>query len=88
MWAYLRSRPWNSRDSGTTLGFTLTDNATNNDKTINISGLDVDVNNQTTEYWIDVSPTNSADPGQLCVYGIQVTYTFDGALLPVIRKGG
>jgi hypothetical protein len=87
LWAYLRSRPWNSREAGTTLGFTLTDNSTNNDKTVNISGLNVDVNNQTTEYWIDVSPQNSADPGQLCVYGIQVTYTIDGVFLPVIQRG-
>jgi hypothetical protein len=87
LWAYLRSRPWNSRESGTTLGFTLTDNTTNNDKTINITGLHVDVNNQTTEYWIDVSPTNGTEPGQLCVYGIQVTYTIDGAFLSLVQKG-
>jgi len=87
LWAYLRSRPWNSREWGTTLGFTLTDDTTNNDKTINITGLNVDVNNQTTEYWIDVSPTNGTDPGQLCVYGIQVTYTIDGAFMPLVQKG-
>jgi hypothetical protein len=87
LWAYLRSRPWNNRESGTTLGFTLTDNTTNNDKTINITGLHVDVNNQTTEYWIDVSPTNGTEPGQLCVYGIQVTYTIDGAFLSLVQKG-
>jgi hypothetical protein len=87
LWAYLRSRPWNSREGGTTLGYTLTDNTTNNDKTINITGLNVDVNNQTTEYWIDVSPTNGTSPGQLCVYGIQVTYTIDGAFLPLVQKG-
>ena len=87
MWAYLRSRPWNSRDNGTTLGFTLSDNTTNSDKTINISNLDVNVDKQTTQYWIDVSPQNGSDPGQLCVYGIQVTYTIDGSLLPMIQKG-
>lgn len=87
LWIYLRSRPWNSRDSGDTLGFTLTDNTSNNDKTVNITGLNVNVDNQTTEYWIDVSPQNSADPSQLCVYGIQVTYTIDGAFLPLLRKG-
>jgi len=74
MWAYLRSRPWNSRDIGTTLEFTLTDNSSNNDKLINMGSLDITVNNATTEYWIDVSPQNSALPGQLCVYGIHVTY--------------
>lgn len=86
--AYLRSRPWNSRNAGTTLHFALTDNTTNNDKTINMNfSTPENVNNQTTEYWIDVSPQNSADPGQLCVYGIQVTYSIDGAFLPLIQKG-
>lgn len=88
MWVYLRSRNWNSRDAGTTLSLTLTDNTTNNDRTITMTPSGgVNVNNQTTEYWIDVSPQNSASPGQLCVYGIQVTYTIDGAFLPLIQKG-
>lgn len=87
LWVYLRSRPWNSRQAGTTLGFTLTSTSLS-DQTVNISSLDVNVNNQTTEYWIDVSPQNSADPGQLCVYGIQVTYTIDGSFLPLIQRGG
>jgi hypothetical protein len=87
LYAYLRSRPWNSRDEGSTLGFTLTNNTTDSDKTVNITGLNEDVDNQCTEYWIDVSPQNSADPGQLCVYGIQVTYSFDDAFLPMIEKG-
>jgi hypothetical protein len=90
LWAYLRSRQWNSRNSGTTLGFTLTDNTTNSDKTITLdfSSNPINVNNQTHEYWIDVSPQNSANPGQLCVYGIQVTYTIDGLFLPLIQRGG
>ncbi len=74
LWAYLRSRPWNSRDFGTTRAFTLTDNNSNSDKLINMGSLDIPVNNATTEYWIDVSPQNSNDTGQLCVYGIHVTY--------------
>ena len=86
LWAYLRSRPWNSRNAGTTVSFTLSDNTTDNDKTINMTGLNVAVNNETTEYWIDVSPQNSGDPGQLCVYGIQVTYTYNGAFLPLIQR--
>ena len=70
------------------MDLTVTDNATNNDKTINMTpSTPINVNNQTTEYWIDVSPTNGTDPGQLCVYGIQVTYTIDGAFLPLIQKG-
>ena len=88
MWVYLRSRPWNSRDAGTTLDFTLTDNTTNSDKSIDMGTVDVTVDNGTTEYWIDVSPENSSDPGQLCVYGIQVTYTYNGVFLPLMRRGG
>ena len=88
MWAYLRSRPWNSRLSGTTILFSLTDNVTNYDKTITMNfATPKKVDNQTTEYWIDVSPQNGAAPGQLCVYGIQVTYTIDGAFLPFIQRG-
>ncbi len=86
MWAFLRSRPWNSRDPGTTLSIALTDNTTNSDKTITMNLTPVNVNNQTTEYWIDVTPQNSTDPGQLCVYGIQVTYTIDGAFLPIVQR--
>lgn len=87
LWAYLRSRPWNSRQAGTTLGFGLT-GTTNSDQYINIGSLNVDVNNLTTEYWIDVSPTNGTDPGQLCVYGIQVTYSYEGVFLPFVQRGG
>jgi len=86
LWAYLRSRPWNSRSVGSTPSFTLSGNASNNDFTISMTGLNVDVNNETTEYWVDVSPQNSADPGQLCVYGIQVTYTYNGSFLSLIQR--
>lgn len=65
MWIYLRSRPWNSRDAGTTVSFTLTDNTTNSDKTVSITGINKKVDNSTTEYWIDVTPVNGADPGLL-----------------------
>jgi hypothetical protein len=88
LWAYLRSRPWNSRSYGTTTAFTLTGNTTNADTTIDMNSLNLAVNNQTSDYWVDVSPTNGTDPGQLCVYGIQVTYTTNGALLPLINNGG
>jgi hypothetical protein len=88
IWAYLRSRPWNSRNAGTTLDFVFTDNATDNDKSINMGTLNVAVDNETTEYWIDVSPQNSMSPGQLCVYGIQVIYTYKGVFLPLVRKSG
>lgn len=88
LWAYLRSRPWNSRDAGDTEGLTLTDNSSENDKQISMGTLDVYVDNHTTEYWIDVSPQNGTDPGQLCVYGVQVQYSYNGAFLPLIRNGG
>lgn len=88
MLAGLYSRPWNSRNLGTPIGLTNTTGQPASDMTITISDLAVAVNNQTTSYWIDVSPANSASPGQLCVYSIQVTYTYDGGFLPLIRKGG
>lgn len=74
MWIYLRSRPWNSRSNGTTERFTLSPTAAPGDTQIEMNAVGLTVNNQTTEYWIDVSPQNSSLPGQLCVYGIQVTY--------------
>jgi hypothetical protein len=74
LWAYLRSRPWNSREAGTTLSLTLTDNSTESDRQIDMGALSIAVNNQTTEYWIDVTPQNGPNPGELCVYGVQVTY--------------
>ena len=83
----LRSRPWNSREGGTTApnGFAVTDNISNNDKTVNMDGLSVAIDNQTYQYWIDVSPQNSASPGQLCVYGIQVSYSSSVALPLIMR---
>jgi hypothetical protein len=85
LWAYLRTRPWNSRIEGTTLGFTLTDNATSSDKQISLGALDITVDNQSNAYWVDVSPQNGLNPGQLCVYGIQVTY--DCSNCPLFRDG-
>lgn len=72
--ANLRSRPWNSRQEGTTVGAVVTDWAATQDTQIDMGSLSVTVNNQTTEYWIEVTPQNSGNPGELCVYGIQVTY--------------
>lgn len=74
LFAYLRSRPWNSRDGGTNEGFALTSSGNTGDTQISMDSLSVPITNQTTEYWIDVSPQNGANPGELCVYGIQVTY--------------
>jgi hypothetical protein len=89
MWAYLRSRPWNSYDFGDTIGTARTDNTSNSARTIEMDlHPDIKVDNDTTEYWIDINPLNGDDPGQLCVYGIQVTYSIDGALLPLVERGG
>lgn len=88
MFVSLRSRPWNSRESGDLLGFTLSPvGGTGNDELLTISGLDIDINNGSTSYWLDFSPQNSSDPGQLCVYSIRVTYTIDGVYLPLIQQG-
>lgn len=74
IWASLRTRQWNSNNEPTSLGFTLTDNTSSNDKQVNINNLNIQIDNRNKVYWVDVSPENSSDPGQLCVYGIQVTY--------------
>lgn len=87
MFAYLRERPWNSRNAGTTIGFALTPVGNAKDHLIHMSNLNIDVNNATTQYWLDLSPQNSTSPGQLCVYSIQVTYTIDASFLPLIQKG-
>jgi hypothetical protein len=84
-----RSRPWNSWDSGIGLGGVGTGGlGVPGDITITTPSLDVAVDNQTTQYWLDVFFNQQEVPGQLCVYGIQVTYTYDGNYLPLIRKGG
>lgn len=74
IWVSLVTRPWNTRELGTELGFTFTDDVSNSDKSINMGALNISINNQSNVYWVDVTPDNSAFPGELCVYGIQVTY--------------
>ncbi len=89
MFVHMMSRPWNSSQGGTNFTSSIgTSSGAAGNQTISATGINVVVNNQTTEYWLDVMPVNSADPGQLCVYGIQVTYTVNGAFLPLIQKGG
>ena len=88
MWAYLRSLNWNSRSFGDTHGLAITPvGGAGQDELIHMNDLNIDVNNALKQYWVDLSPQNSADPGQLCVYSIQVTYTIDTSLLPLIQKG-
>jgi hypothetical protein len=87
--ANLYKRPWNSRQAGTFLGFAYSTIGADGDLTINMTSngaINEKVNNQTYEYWISVTPGNGSVPGQLCVYGIQVTYTYDGSLLPLIVR--
>lgn len=90
LYVSLRSRPWNSR-IGNDPTLASTSSTANGDQTLNMTGLNVNVDNQLKQYWVDVAPDNSvvpyADHGSLCVYGVQVTYTIDGALLPLIQRG-
>jgi hypothetical protein len=82
------SRPWDSRDSGTVLRSMGTSPGVLGDTTLTIPDMAVDIDNQTTQYWLNVYFNQQDVPGQLCVYGIQATYTFEGSFLPFIRKGG
>ena len=84
----LVSRPWNSRDAGMVLGGVSTESGVPGDTTLTIPNLSVSIDNQTTQYWLNVYFNQQEVPGQLCVYGIQVTYTYEGAFLPLIRNGG
>jgi hypothetical protein len=84
----LKSRPWNSREAGTLLGSVSTDPGVLGDTTLTISDLSVTVDNHTTQYWLDVYFNQQQVPGQLCVYGIQVTYSYEGVFLPLVRTGG
>jgi hypothetical protein len=84
----LMSRPWNSRDAGTFLGAVSTEPGALGDTTLTIPNLSVSIDNQTNQYWLNVYFNQQEVPGQLCVYGIQAIYTYDGAFLPLIRNGG
>ena len=84
----LRSRPWNSRQAGTVLDSISTPSGAPGDLTLTISDLAVAVDNRTTQYWIDIYFNQQTIPGQLCVYAIRATYTYEGGFLPLIRKGG
>lgn len=88
LYAYLKSRLWNSREAGTIISWAYTYLGVTGDTTIDMdtNSLGVKVNNDNYEYWIQVATRNGTDPGQLCVYGIQVTYTYDGSLLPLVVR--
>jgi hypothetical protein len=81
----MMSRPWNSTEFGTQFAFNVTTYGFGNQLATR-TGINTLVNNQTTEYWIAITPVNNAYPGDLCVYGIQVTYTYNGAFLPLIMR--
>jgi hypothetical protein len=88
--AILARRLWNSNSGVTSLAYTQTNNVTTGEFTINMSingGFPVNVDNQSYQYWVQVTPANNANPGQLCTYSVHVEYTIDGAFLPLIQKG-
>jgi hypothetical protein len=86
IYAHFMRKPWNSVAAPTDDAlFNSTGSASNT--VYNSDPLSYKVNNQNTQYWIEMHPANSADPGQLCVYSIQITYTSEGALLPMIGYG-
>lgn len=87
--ATLFKREWDTRASGTQIAYAISSIGSTGDTTINMptGGELVEVvDNLNYEYWISITPTNSEYPGQLCVYGIQVTYTYDGSLLPLVVR--
>jgi len=88
MFVHMVSRPWNSTQNGSDFVSGIGTSGAAGNQTITRTGINEVVNNQTTQYWIDVIPVNSANPGELCVYGIRVTYTVNGAFLPLIQNGG
>ena len=85
----LMTRPWNSREAGTFQGSAGSDLGAPGDTTLTIiPNPPVVIDNQVNQYWLNVYFNQQTVPGQLCVYGIQATYTYEGGFLPVIRKGG
>jgi hypothetical protein len=86
LYVHFMRKPWNSVAAPTDDAlFNSTGSASNT--VYNSDPLSYKVNNQNTQYWIEMHPANSADPGQLCVYSIQITYTSEGALLPMVGYG-
>jgi hypothetical protein len=87
MFVHMVSRPWNSRQSGSDFAGSIgTSAGAAGDQMISRTGISTVVDNETKAYWIEMTPVNSANPGELCVYGIQVTYTYNGALLPLVVR--
>lgn len=86
--AYLHmvSRPWNSTANGSDFAGSIGTSGSSSNELISRTGISTVVNNATTQYWIEITPINSADPGQLCVYSMRVTYTYNGALLPMVVR--
>ena len=85
----LKSRPWASSVPGSLLGQSTTEVGSTGDTTVSLPNLGVAINNQTTQYWIDISPFDAGSiAGQLCVYGIQITYGYEGSFLPMVNRGG
>jgi len=72
---YLRSRPWNSRAQGDIEEQTSSSNLIQSDQLFFMTNIDLEVNNTTTSYWIDVTPAGPVIQEDMCVYGINVAYT-------------
>ncbi len=90
MHVWFQHKTWNSSGGGSFMKSADTGaNGAYGEQQINMAPLNIIVNNETTQYWVDVTPDNpvvSPDAGSLCVYGIQVTYTYNGAFLPLMQK--
>jgi hypothetical protein len=88
--AFLRSKPWNVSGNVTQHG-SADAGGINGQHTLTITpGSGLQVNNQTTLYWVDVNIYNYIIPHFHGVFGVQVTYTYSGLegnlFLPVIQK--
>jgi hypothetical protein len=86
---YFGSKPWASASEGTYAPSTSTIGAPEGQITMSITPLSVVVDNQANIYWVMITPNNTAadpDAGSLCVYGLQVTYTSNGAFLPLLQR--
>jgi hypothetical protein len=88
-YVHMVKRTWNSAGAGSDFTPSIgTNSTTGANQLVSTGAISEVVNNQTTQYWIEITPVNTGDPGQLCVYSLQVTYTSPGALLPMINNGG
>ena len=74
LWAYFRSRPWNSRAIGDTHNLVVTSPAIQADQVLNMFNVNREVDNTNRSYWIDVATAAADAAGELCVYSVHVVY--------------